>query len=137
MKILIFIFALITINLSAQTKLTKKLFFPTKKELPVDYKTIVGDPNGWRVVGYFNLNNDKVETKLYPWDTLRKLTPFREGKMYLKYRGNKIVSKGDRKGTTKIIYVTKDTLILEGKIIRNTKDPEKKVVARQLYIRVK
>ena len=134
---ILIIFILTSINLASQTKLTKGMFFPPKTELPKDYQAIVGDPKGWRLVGYFNLSNDKIEPETYPWDTLHKYTPYRQGKMYSKFKGNKIIGKGDMKVSTKIIYVTNDTLILEGAIVRKTKSPEKRVTARQLYKRVK
>lgn len=136
-KHIIIIFILATINLSSQTKLTRTLFYPTKTKLPKDYKLIVGDPKGWRLIGYFNLNNDKIEPETYSWDTLHKFTPYIHGSMYSKFKGKKIVGKGDIKTSTKIIYVTNDTLILEGHIIRKTKSPEKRVIARQLFTRVK
>ena len=137
MKIyIVIIFICISIKLSSQNKLRKSIFFPAKTELPEDYKLIVGDPKGWKLVAYFNLKNDKIEPEIYPGDTLHKYTPFKQGKMYLKIKGNKLVSMGDLKNSTKIIYVTKDTLILEGVIVRKTKSSEKRANARQLYTRV-
>ena len=136
-KHIVIIFILLSINLLSQTKLKKDLFFPPKSEFPENYKDIVGDPKGWSLIGYFNLKYDKVEPETYPWDTLHVFTPYKQGNMYSKFRGNKIVGKGDKKTITKIIHVTNDTLILEGIIFRKTKSTEKWTKARQLYKRVK
>jgi|GEM_PF-2950813 len=133
---LIILFFLTSINLFSQTKLTKDAFFPIKEIIPEDFQTIVGDPKGWRLIGYFNLNNNKIEPETYPWDTLHIFTPFRKGKMFSKFSGHNIIFKGDKKIKDKIIYVDKDLLILEGYIIRKTSSSDKKVKARQLYRRV-
>ncbi len=136
-KHIVIIFILLSINLLSQTKLKKDLFFPPKSEFPENYKDIVGDPKGWSLIGYFNLSNDKVEIQTYPSDTLNIFTPYKQGSMYLKLKENKILEKGDKKSSTKIITVTNDTLILEGIILRKTKSSEKLTKARQLYKRIK
>ncbi len=125
-----------SINLFSQTKLTKDAFFPIKEIIVKDFQTIVGDPKGWRLVGYFNLNNNKIEPETYPSDSIAVFTPYRNGKMFIKFKRQHIIFKGDKRVKDKIIYADKDLLILEGYIIRKTTSSVKKVKARMLYRRI-
>ena len=133
---LIILFLWTSINSFAQAKLTKDSFFVDNSKFPKDYKTIVGDPKGWRVLGRFNCHYDKLEKINYSWDTLYKYTPFRQGNMFSKIRGNKIIGKGDKRAVTKIIYVDNNTLIVEDKSTEKINGKNRKVKIRTRYRRV-
>ena len=131
------ILTLLSTNLIGQTKLNKDVFYPKKVEFPSDYKGIVGNPKGWKIVGFYNLESNKVEKEIAKdRDTLEIFTPYSDGFMYLKIKGHNIVSKGDKKGKSKIVFVNNDTLILEGARIWRTKSSSKLVKGRALYIKL-
>jgi hypothetical protein len=132
-KIFLIISLGISINILSQQSLTKDSFFLQQKNFPGNYKEIVGDPKGWKVIGRYDLYKEKVDLKLHPWDTLAAFTPFNDGKMFLKIRNNKIVGRGDRRGVTKIIYVDDSTLILEDKYTEKVHGKKKKSKTRTLY----
>ena len=135
MKQVIF-FMIASIHLFSQNKLTKDSFFVNNSVFPKDYKLIVGNSIGWRVIGRFNCYYDKVEKLNNIKDTLYNYKPFRQGSMFSKIKRNKIISKGDRRVVIKIIYVDNGRLITESKQIERIKSRNKKIKMRTLFRRV-
>ncbi len=106
-----------------------------KKAFPINYKAIVGDPKGWRAIGHYNTYTYKVDLKLSSWDTLSVYTPFKDGTMFTKIRGHKIIGRGDKRVVYKIIYVDETTLILQHKRTDKIHDKNKQTKIRTLYRR--
>ncbi len=125
-----------SIHLFSQNKLTKDSFFVNNGNLPKDYKLIVGNQEGWRVIGRFNCYFDKLEKSNNKWDSLHNYKPFRQAEMFSKIKRNKIISKGDRRVVIKIIYVDNGRLITESKQIERIKSRNKKIKMRTLFRRV-
>ena len=125
-----------SLNLFSQVILLKESFFPPHKRFPSNYKTIIGDPKGWRGIAHYTIYNNKVDQHLSSWDTLSSFTPFRDGSMFSKIRRNKIIGRGDKRGVYKIIYVDNATLILESKTIEKIHHKNKNIKVRTLYKRI-
>ncbi len=118
-------------SLFSQVAVTKDSFFPKNKKLTENYKTIIADTNGWKTVSHFNYRDHKIDGKIYGVGKVIKFTPFRSNSMFLKIKKKKIIAKGDRKITEKIIYVDENILILEYKLrIRS-----KRTKIRTIYVR--
>jgi hypothetical protein len=134
-KLTIIILFWTSLNLSSQTTLKKDSFFLPHKVFPKNYKTIVGDPKGWRALGHYNVYTDKIDLKLSSWDTLSVYTPFNDGKKSLKIRRKRIIGIGDQKSCSKIIYVDNSTLVLEHKWTEKRAHKNRQVKNRTLYRR--
>lgn len=124
-----------SINLFSQTNLKRDSFFLPHKAFPTNYKAIVGDPKGWRVIGHYNVYTEKVDLKFSSWDTLSVYTPFKDKTMFAKIRGHKIVGRGDKRVVYKIIYVDETTLILQYKQTEKIHKKNRQVIIRTLYRR--
>lgn len=120
----------------SQIVLSRDSFFRPEQALPTHHKTLVADPNGWRVLGRYNCSNNNSEKHSFGGDTLCRFTPFREGKMFLKIRGDKIIGRGDRRAVSKIIFVSESRLIIESTWKQKRRGKTNRDKIRTLYRRL-